>query len=135
MWHSTRRTSITTCLVQACNFVEMCLSLDLFEDNAGNRSFFTFGGSSFHDLVAPKLPRDRSGANDVRVVLRSGCYTVFSPGQSSWCSRGSSTRKVAPSPGALVTETVPWCAATNADTIDRPRPAPPVSLVRDVSAR
>ena len=48
---------------------------------------------------------------------------------------GSMTRNVAPPPGVSTTSTIPLCAATIDETMASPRPDPPVSRVRDVSAR
>ena len=53
----------------------------------------------------------------------------------SGAARGSSTRNVAPQPGALSTSTSPPWAATRAATIARPSPAPPRERERAGSAR
>jgi len=48
---------------------------------------------------------------------------------------GRDTAKVVPCPGSLFSEIVPPWASTIAFAIERPRPAPPVALVRDSSLR
>ena len=60
---------------------------------------------------------------------------LSSPGGAASGASGSSTRNVAPPSGRGATETLPSCASAIAATIERPRPTPPLSRERDVSAR
>src|SRR5699024_5771061 len=48
---------------------------------------------------------------------------------------GSVMRTVVPPPGVGTIRAVPPCAATSADTIARPRPAPPEARAREASSR
>ena len=67
---------------------------------------------------------------NVPMLSRFGAVLV---GESS--RSGRLTTSVAPPPSVLSTRTEPPCEPTMAATIARPRPLPPVSRVREVSAR
>lgn len=91
---------------------------------------------------APALRRRRrpvtggtGPARPPRAVVRRRRALTPTVWRSSVHQRGSVTRNVAPSPGAVCTSTVPRWAATSAATIESPRPAPPAARVRAGSVR
>src|SRR2546429_4123191 len=90
-----------------------------------------------HDLVAGALEPERDELEDVRVVVggqderareRECCRHAAIRSRS----RGSSTRKVVPTPGTLRKVMDPSCASTIALTIVSPSPVP--WIARSVAA-
>src|SRR3954452_10574143 len=80
-------------------------------------------------LVPRLLQRQADELQDVVVVVGNEdhmrlAHSMASSRSSRARRAGSSTRKVAPAPGSLSTETRPSCASTMAFTIVSPRPMP-----------
>jgi hypothetical protein len=61
------------------------------------------------------------------------CRPVYRQSPSS--ARGSTMRKVVPRPGSDVAATLPSCAWATASTMASPSPTPPLSRLREASAR
>lgn len=94
----TRRASVAAYLADARAFTESCLTEGLFGADLEHEPLVTFGGSAFHDLVVQELPQSWAAANNVRVVLRSGCYITHDHGlyaETSPWSEGPSALRAA----------------------------------------
>src|SRR5262249_35568504 len=85
--------------------------------------------------LSPTPPSSRAGSAARTAAGGGGAGPGAGAGGDGTGARGSRTRNVAPSPGAVSSSTVPPWAAVIAATIDSPRPVPPCARLRAASVR